>query len=551
MDDLGGFGRNDTCWCGSGRKYKACHGIGPRSTPGAPILEQDDESGIWIAPHTKLAKEALGDLLGQMSGAPIYAPSDAPKQRPVEITRFSAEMAAAEPLQPSLPLAEIGKQRFDVLEQLGLLGAANIKRRLGSLSDDDFDALVHATFSTAKATLDRLIEQVGSDDPPAVIWSEAARVGDVAGQTLLWADHYLIADPLAEALLHDPTRERAHRLEPALARLNKLRPLIEAGVLALVPQEVARLVTAEAAMAVTETDLKNPELVSWLVGEMLVEGPTAREVVFVSPRDHDAAGGAMYFHGHINPEPAEDGTFTTIHLGAYDPDFDYSAWIAQTRRQTAAAYLQELNLKVATAGGLSAQYLATTPFEGRLLRRKGEALSEPSALVHAAVPELLGGDPATLARVAQEDEAVEALRRSVRRAFRRAREDADRLAAAEDVVEELQEQAELLKASIRTNRIWKVGASGAIGVGSLAVGAAAGGLGALASGGLGLLASAAASLPDLAVPKGQAAYAIYLADKSRSRGVPTPADVPTDGIQFRGPVDFQTLEKGQAGDLDG
>src|SRR5437660_8857925 len=113
---LAPFSRNQPCWCGSGRKYKMCHGRGPRWPPGARLPESPpEEGGIWVAPDVHFTEEALADLTQQMKGSPIWGPSEQPEQRPLLIDSFSARLAEIPAQDPVLSLSEAGMMRNDAL----------------------------------------------------------------------------------------------------------------------------------------------------------------------------------------------------------------------------------------------------------------------------------------------------------------------------------------------------------------------------------------------------------------------------------------------------
>lgn len=519
-DLLGPYGRNDPCWCGSGKKYKVCHGTGPRFPPGAPIEKESKEGETWIAPDVALSRQAMDDMLAQMTGAPIFMPSDEMQQPPLQVSQFSARLAEVEALQPSLPFGVLGGQRFEVLDGLGLTDPKNLRARLETLSADDYDALVHATFSTARATLDRLLEQTNAAERPTALWGETSALPHLVRQTLFWADHYLVPDDLAQELIRRPGREHAPKLARALESLVQLQPLIELGVVVPVPEEVLSVLTANEVVSRTEGDLEDDALRAWLLDQMDIEGPSAREVLFVRPRDSWEDQGAMYFYGHVVDKPDEDGTVTTASLQQYDPAFDYSAWIEQSRRKTASGYLQETNRKLAIAEALGAELLADSPFEARLLQRKGRRLGGADALLRTRVPIPADVSVDTLARIAAEDEAVAALRSTVRRAFTKARGDSAELAAgAAELVEDLDQQAHRLKRQLSNDRTWRLAIPAGLSVSSLIIG------GALAGPPVGVAGAAAAALsglsPYIADQKErheQPAYALLLAQRaSRDR----------------------------------
>ena len=59
VDPLAPLGRNEVCWCGSGVKYKRCHGNHrPGSQPGAP-LPPDLEGSVFASPTVNVAGDAI------------------------------------------------------------------------------------------------------------------------------------------------------------------------------------------------------------------------------------------------------------------------------------------------------------------------------------------------------------------------------------------------------------------------------------------------------------------------------------------------------------
>jgi hypothetical protein len=128
-----------------------------------------------------------------------------------------------------------------------------------------------------------------------------------------------------------------------------------------------------------------------------------------------------------------------------------------------------------------------------------------------AVPYLPEADAVGLARVLREEETVEARRHEVRRAFREVSHDDPARAreVALGVVEDLTRAAEQLERRIKTERAWGLGAPAGGIVMSVAIGATAGPVGALAA-----LAAALGLGPYVAMMRARkqnAAYALVLA----------------------------------------
>lgn len=471
-----------------------------------------------MAPDVALDPEAMEDLTRQMAGAPIWAPTEEPEQRPLIVDSFSARLAELPPREPLLSLREAGVARNDAVAALGLASEDEeyLRERLSSISAADHADLVKAVFSTGKETLDRLRAEAASREAPTALWTGDTDPRRMTGQTLLWADHYLAEDRLAEDLLRRPDRREAASLASALAREARVRGLLEIGAVALVPQAVIAMLTADVAYTATEADLESRELVEWVMSQLMTEGPTRREVLFVTARDHDDLG-QMYFYNRIEQDEQgraiepEEGVFQTSALvDRYDPEYDYGPWIAHTRRQSAAMLLQKFNFDLAIAEAVGGNYVATTPFAGRLLARKGGEAALPQPLVWADVPVLPEADAETLARIAAEDESVEALRRTVRRTFSTASGDALQ-DAADELAAQLEEDAAVLQRAISREDRWKVAVPASLSLAGIVIGGFTGGLLGAAAGALGGLAGLAPVHADRAARRENPAYAVVLA----------------------------------------
>ena len=471
--------------------------------------------GIWVGPDIALSPEAIDDLIATTTGRPIYGPTERPTQRPITVSSLAEMLARVRLDNPPYPPHQIALERADALDALGLGSddAAYLRKRLGAMSQTDRSDLAGALFVSARATLDWLTVSTEREQRPTALWTpEGGNRARLVGQTLFWADHYLVADSSLEALLRRPEPEQLPDLAEPLAEEMRLRPLLEAGVLLLVPEQVAHVLVAESAYESAAEALEDVQLIDWLVSQVQVAGPTDREVIFVAVRDEDADHDQMFFHARIEgtEDRGDSFHFTTSMLGhAYDPNYDYGPWINQAKQQVAAQRMQQLEFALATSEVLGARYLATTPFQGRLLARRGRPTEPPSALAWVDVPSLPQADAGTLARIAREDETVEALRRTVRRTMAAASSKAPR-AAAQELAEELREDAELLARTIRRDKRWKLVGPAGLGAVGLGLGALSGPLG-VAAAGLGVAASLTPYLADRGAHKANPAYAVLLA----------------------------------------
>lgn len=470
------FDRNDECWCQSGRKYKRCHGWSTAHAPGA-ALPPDPADGLYVSPDVVVPRPVIDSMIAQLKGEPIHMPSPDPVQRAQRVPELTTRLAALAARRPSVSLPELGRLRFELLDQMGLSEKQTVASRLAGFSADDIEALSYGVIDLAKSTLDRLLEQASGDEHEVILWAEPHDLIRLVGQTLLVADRYLARDPLMSALLRGaPARE----LGAPLGKLLELRPLVEAGLVVLVPDELGTVLTNDAVVAATERDLKRRELTDWVMGELSVDGPSARSVAFVSARDDLQRGpGMFYLHADIDASKLDETGLVGFHaLHAYDASFDYRPWLAQCRRQSAAKLIQELNRELAIAEVFGGSFVTRAPFRARLLSRRGEDVGGPAATVWADVPWLPDVAAKDMVAISRNDETVEALRAEVRRAFRFV--EADRAhEAAVGLVADLERASEVLRRQIGRERAWTLAVPAGAAVGSMAI-AATGGIAAAA-----------------------------------------------------------------------
>ena len=525
-DPIDGLGPDDVCWCGSEQVYGACHGdLRPASAPGDP-LPPDPEDGLYLSPSTVIDRLALTRAMPP-AGVPIFLPSPDPVQHPVAVSAGLARLHERPARVPTVPLADLGAMRYEVLSSLGLSSPDQLHRRLHSLSTSDRESLAYGLVDLAKAVVDRLVERAAAPERPTVLWIDDAPVAKAVGRTMFWADHYLVNDTLGSVIVEeDPSLDR---LEDAIRESLELQPLVSTGVVVPVLTELAHVGVLRAAMAATEADLASGSLAPWVKEQIVVEGPTAREAIFLTIRDRDqrGTGGSFYLYGRIDPQSFIDAapTFRTRMLGRYDPTFDYSEWIDQEKRQMAAREIQATNINLAMGEAFGGHYMASTPFEARLIGRRGRTGGEiPSALMWVDVPVLTQASPNSLARAAQEEAAVEDLRAVVRRALRGMEGSAsasDRLAVGRELAEEVQRAYDSLAQTIRRERRWQVLVPGSFSLAALALGVAAGGSTLPIAVVTAALAEAAALAPYRATQLGrrsQAAYAVLLGAGRPGRG---------------------------------
>lgn len=492
-DPLAQLGPNDTCWCGTIKKYKKCHGDGSRiSAPGAPVPDNNDQ-GIWLSPTTVVAHGAFQTSTG--FPFPFRDPT-VPYRPQLLVTELAAELAAIQVVGAPDTLSSLGAARFDALTELGLDSLDTLDAQLDALSADAIHELITHLLLLARHTLDVLAELSAHDDPPTTLWATDSNPRQFAGQTLFWAHHYLVPDPIADAALDQ--RATPDAVRDGIRTLLELRPLIEAGLVVPMPVAVAKIATSGAVEEATGADLERRALLTWIERQLIVEGPTAREALFISARDDTADAD---FHLLGTTELEDDGTFRSRMLGHYDPSRDYSAWINETRHKAAAGYLFDANQNVAIADAFGGHYITRSPFRARLIREQQNTqrgIHTISSFLD--VPHLPEADSRTLASIATNEECVANLRAAVRTAISdiEDHDDIGRLQATQALVDELANEAVTsLRRDIRRNHM----VEGALGAGCTLAG---------------LLLTAA---PPLALAAGVAApLAPYLANQNSTRG---------------------------------
>ncbi len=347
-----------------------------------------------------------------------------------------------------------------MLELLGLSKPDRLEARIRELSASDLTDLRYGVVDLAKVTIDRLLHQASLDPVPTVLWnsnSEGA-LGTIAS-TMLWADHYLIEDQLLNALMDD--QPFLPELAGAIRYLLSNAPLIETGLLVPIPVAAARELAATDIESAITQDLRERKLIRWTRDQVrLVEGPTARQVLFFEARDHDGPEQFFFKAGFLRgtevPLPGGGGRVLSRLLGPYDPNENYRPWIQQSRRSVALDLLNEMNTDLAIASAFGGRVVARSPFQARLLQRKGAlTVTGAQALSWAEVPAILPRDARDLARVIRKHDAVEALRATVRSAIPEAGEFTPEQGAllAAECVQRVQEDVERLRRDIGRDRI--------------------------------------------------------------------------------------------------
>ncbi|MEV6891409.1 hypothetical protein [Kribbella sp. NPDC051137] len=330
------------------------------------------------------------------------------------------------------------------------------------------------------------------------------------------ADHVLVPDKVFDCLARD---RGADRLRSEAQRQLQYRELIEAGLVVPVPNNVAMALRGDAAYTLTAEDVNDPSLVEWVKSQLIFEGPTAREVLFVTARDDHEKWPQFWLHGHINRDSLdkEERTFRTMMLQPYSSDYDYGPWKNQVTDDAVSYYIQRLNERVTTADVFAAEYVTSSPFEARLLSRKKHTLSSAAqAALWADIPVLRDADVSALARAASQDEAVADLRAQVRTAMMSARSLESRIDVLSEKAHSINDSAAMLERTIRTDRTWQLVAPSGAGLAGIAIGFF-GGIPGVAAGAIGAFSGLAPFLATRRSHKRDAAYLFVCARRGSHR----------------------------------
>lgn len=441
----------------------------------------------------------------------MQADPSRPSAGPLFVPRY-ARVLATDLATSRRPLHELGNDRHQLLVDYGLDDPRTLDAQLTAFSDDDLAEIGTEIARLSRASLDSLAGGPGVADPPTVLWTEPEQIERMIGQTLLWADHYVLEDQVLDAFLRTSNTDRSS-IATALRSALALRPLVEAGIVVPVPSGAALAMGAESVTNATTEDLGRPELVRWIENELVLEGPTAREVLIIRARDDERDGIYTYFRPI---EMTSESTFTSRALCDYDPRFDYAPWIRTATNQHIARVVQELNADLAVASLFGGEYVTRLPFRARLAAHRAP-VGTPALLATLDVPWLPEVDAASMAKLASEDEAVADLRRRVGR-LARVSSNEDPNAPYADLVAEIAEEAVgPLERRLRRDNAWRLATPAGLVFGGLVLGATTGpvGLGAAALSGLAWASNAYA---DYRSNRADAAYLFWSARRMSDDG---------------------------------
>lgn len=504
MDPLAPFDRQDPCWCGSGKIYRLCHKrfASPRHPPGAPV-GSDDDKFISLSPDVRLARAAIPSMVP--AGAPLTLPPNGPTPRPLNETAFDRAVATSTSDVDPATAQELGRARIALLRELAALPDTALP-----LQDNFFAAI--ASFAVDAWKTSTALRQ--STPRRTILWNEELAVNKLIGRTLLLADHVLYPDSLLNALSSEPT---ARGMRALANEELEYQHLLRAGHVLPVPDGVAQFIGGASIQQATDGALANERLVEFVRSQLVVEGPTAREVLFINAIDDIDTGSSMWFYGHFDPPSGDeaDRSVGVRMLQQYDPAHDYSAWIRQETNRALATYLQRTERRLAVADVLGAEYVAASPFEARMLQRRG--IHEPSlanATLWADIPELANLGAKDLARMLSAEEAVEDLRARVRIAMEAAPNFGAQISSIRAVAADIEQASRLLEKRMATSRSLAFAAPAIAGGLGLVVGAAGGVAGFLGAA-LGLASAISPAIGDRLNQRREAAFLFTMPKRKR------------------------------------
>ncbi|UXA15876.1 hypothetical protein KXD97_32265 (plasmid) [Mycobacterium sp. SMC-8] len=265
---------------------------------------------------------------------------------------------------------DLGRLRIEVLS------------RLTSLSTDDSelsDEVKHGILLLAAQSI-RTVSALAQKAPkPSMLWNQELDPAKFLGRTLLLADHVVMPDRVFEVLLGGPQNRSLRRAAENELKLSKL---LSAGLVIPVPIGPAIALSGAASIKLTNHDLEDAALVSWVRDQLILEGPTAREALFVRAKDDlSMYADKFWLYSHIDPDSlsAGDGRFTSRMLQSYDPAHDYNPWIKQVSDSAISFYVQRTAKRLVTADVYGSDYVSASMFEARLLDRRGRSSGNTAA----------------------------------------------------------------------------------------------------------------------------------------------------------------------------
>lgn len=405
--------------------------------------------------------------------------------------------------------SDLGQLRVEVLS------------RLATLSIDDSepsDDIKHGILLLAAQSI-RTVSALAQTTPkPSMLWNQELDPARFLGRTLLLADHVVVPDQVFKALLGGPQNRSLQRAAETELKLDKL---LSAGLVIPVPIGPAMALSGAASIELTNRDLEEASFVSWVRDQLILEGPTAREALFVRAKDDlPKHADKFWLYSHIDPDSlsADDGRFTTRMLQPYNPRHDYNPWIRQVSDSAISFYVQRTAERLVTADVYGSDYVSASMFEARLLSRRGRGAGNTAAqaAMWADVPQLPNLSAPDLAKVIQNEEAIDDLRRLVRASLVTARTPGEQSDALTALAHQLEATSHRLEKSSISDRWWQMAVPGGLGVGGLVIGSVSGGLPAVLGATLGVLGGVAPYLGARANARRDAAH-LFLTARRNAR----------------------------------
>lgn len=198
------------------------------------------------------------------------APSE---PRPSPLSYVEHAIATFPTEEPALSVRDLGRLRVDLLH------------RLSRLPDNTDEVQLELREGVAQAALLawQTVGTLALTPPATLLWNEELDPpATFIGRTILLADHVLTPDRILAAASHRTTNAALRHL----ARTELRREgLIRTGRVISVPSGPALATGGDAAYEAARLDLTNAELTDFIRDQLVIEGPTAREALFVNAKD--------------------------------------------------------------------------------------------------------------------------------------------------------------------------------------------------------------------------------------------------------------------------
>lgn len=451
----------------------------------------------------RLARSAIPSMMP--AGAPLTLPPEGPSPRPLDATAFDQAVASSSPDDDPATAQELGRARVVLLREL-----AALPERDTPLADRHSEAI--ASFAIDAWKTSSALRQL--TPRRTILWNEELAVNKLIGRTMLLADHVLYPDKLLDALRSHPTAQTMRAL--ATEEL-QFQHLLRGGHVLPMPDSVAQYTGGAMIHEATERALANDSMVQFVRSQLVVDGPTAREVLFINAIDDIESKPGMWFYGRSDPDALDEKerSIGFRMLQHYDPQHDYSGWIKQESDRALATYLQRTERRLVVADVLGSEYVAASPFEARILqRRDAHGPSLANTTLWADVPALSDLTAKDLARMLSAEEAVEDLRARVRIAMESAPDFASQISSIRAVAADIEQASRVLHKRMGTSRSLAFAAPAISGGMGLVVGSA-GGVAGFAGAALGLVGAISPAIAERLNQRREAAFLFTMPKRQR------------------------------------